>query len=169
MNLCYAALFLALSMHPALGAETRASDASIRELLTVSQSKKLVDGAMGQMDTMMQASMKQALAGKAIPPNQQKILDDMRPKMLALVTEELKWEILEPMFIDIYRQSFSQTEIDGMLAFYKTPAGQAVIAKMPLVMQGTMKSVQARIMAIMPRLQQLERETIAQLRASSAK
>ena len=45
--------------------------------------------------------------------------------------------------------------IQGMLAFYRTPAGQAVIEKMPLVMQNTMQAVQERMGAMMPAMQKM--------------
>lgn len=84
----------------------------------------------------------------------------------ASVRELMRWEVLEPILIDIYRQSFTQSEIDGMLAFYRSEVGQAVIAKMPVVMQNSIQAMQARVAALMPKLQQLQRETVAQLIAT---
>ena len=69
----------------------------------------------------------------------------------------------------IYRNTFSQAEVDGMLGFYRSPAGQAVIAKMPLVMQNTMQSMQGRMAVMMPRIQELQRDTVARLRATETR
>lgn len=55
------------------------------------------------------------------------------------------------MMIGIYLQSFTQKDVDGMLRFYKSKAGQAVIAKMPVVM---------------PRIQNLTEGTAAKLKAT---
>jgi len=50
-----------------------------------------------------------------------------------LVKEELNWATFEPMMVEVYRNTFSQHEVDGMLTFYRSEAGQAVIAKLPTV------------------------------------
>lgn len=169
INLRYVILLAYLAMCPAIAAEAPASETSVRELLTITQSQKLVDGTMGQVDAMMQRSMKQALAGQTLTADQQRIMDNMRTKMIALFREDMKWETLEPMFIDIYKQSFTQKEVDGMLDFYKSEPGQAVIAKMPLVMQNTMQAMQGRMAVMLPKLQQLQQDAIAELKASRAK
>jgi hypothetical protein len=56
-----------------------------------------------------------------------------------------------------------------MLRFYKSETGQAVIAKMPIVMQNSMQAMQGRLGALMPRLQQLQRKAIDDLKASQSK
>lgn len=169
INLRAIILLACLAAAPAIAADAPASEASIRELLTVTQSEKLVDSTMGQIDSMMQNSMKQALGGQTLTADQQKIIDDMRAKMIALFKEDMKWETLEPMFVDIYKRSFTQKEVDGMLDFYRSEPGQAVIAKMPLVMRNSMQAMQGRMVALLPKLQQLQRDAIAELRASQAK
>lgn len=163
-------LLTCVVVSPAIAAEPPASEASVRELLAITQSRKLVDSTMGQVDTMMQRSMKQALAGQStLTTDQQKIMDSMRTQMIALIRTDMKWETLEPMFVDIYMQSFTQKEVNGMLDFYKSEPGQAVIAKMPIVMQNTMQAMQARMATTLPKLQKLQQDAMAELRASRAK
>ena len=41
------------------------------------------------------------------------------------------WRSLEPEFVEIYTATFTQDEIDAQIAFYGSPAGQAVLAKSP--------------------------------------
>ncbi len=142
------------------------SDESLRELLQITSSRKLLDNSMAQLDAIMQSSMQQALAGKPVTPEAQRTLDKMRSRTMALLHEEMQWKVLEPMFIDIYRQSLSQDEVDGMLAFYKSKAGQAVIAKMPLVMQLTMQALQQRMRVLLPKMQTIQDETLAELKAN---
>ncbi len=144
------------------------SEDSIQELLAVTQSRKLLDESMSQLDTMMQQTMQQMISGKDLPPEQQAILNELQTQTVALLKGELEWETFEPMVIEIYKQSFSQEEIDGMLTFYRSPAGQAVIVKMPAVMTHTMQAIQGRMQSIFPRLQVLQREAIAKLQESSA-
>lgn len=42
---------------------------------------------------------------------------------------------MEPIQIPIYRETFEQAEIDGLIAFYGSPVGQAFVNKMPTVSQ----------------------------------
>lgn len=159
-------LSLFLVINPAFAADNEASDASIRELLEVTQSKKMLDGVMAQMDSLMQRSMQQSLQGATLTEEQQKIMNEMQAKMVVLLKEEMSWDSMEPALIDIYKRSFTQPEVNGMLDFYRSPTGQAVIAKMPVVMQNSMQLGQSKMRTMMPKLQQLQQETMARLKTT---
>lgn len=159
-------LMLIMFCTTAYGADTKPSDESIKELLRVTESRNLVDSMMGQMDNLFKSSMQQALQGKTITQKEQKLADDMQKKMIVIFKEEMNWEMLEPLFMQIYRDSFTQQEVDGMLAFYKSPSGQSVIRKMPLVMQNTMTEMQKRMGPIYQKLSKMTEETITEMKAS---
>lgn len=148
-------------------AVTAPSDASLRELLQVTQVHKLVDGMIPQIDQMMKASMAQSLGGRKLTVQQQRIVDGMEQKMMAIVRGELSWSHLEPMYLRIYRESLTQSEVDGMVAFYKTPAGAAVVTKMPVVMQKTMVAMQQMMGPMMQQVQSVIQETAAEMKAAS--
>src|SRR6266404_1182651 len=79
--------------------------------------------------------------------------ESTRTKMVTIMREELNWESLEPMYVDIYHETLTQDEVNGMIAFYKTPAGRAVIKKLPAVMQRSMAAVQQRMPGLIQKLQ----------------
>ncbi|WP_341675556.1 DUF2059 domain-containing protein [Niveibacterium sp. SC-1] len=110
--------------------------------------------------------MQAVLKDQTITPEVQALLDGMREKVVALVRRELRWEAFEPQLIDIYRRSFTQEEMDGMLDFYRSPAGRAVVAKLPLVMQNSMQAVQQVLQRLAPELQKLQQETVAGITAA---
>ena len=155
-----------MAVQPAFGEEPLASETSVRELLEVTQTRKLSEGTVNQMDRLMTEAMNRELAGRVPTAEQQAILDDLRAKLVALIGDALKWEKLEPRYVDIYRKSFTDGEIAGMLAFYKTPAGEAVINKMPVVMQHTMSLVQDLIQGITPQLRQIQTEALEKMKKS---
>jgi hypothetical protein len=161
----FAVLTLCLASWAADATDQAATVASVRDLLEANQTRKLVDGTFGQLDTMMQASMKRATGETAVKPGQQAVMDGMRAKLLKLIREEMKWEVLEPEFIEIYRTSFTEEEVVGMLDFYRSPAGQAMVAKMPQVMQQSLAMSQKHMAQMMPKLQQLQKETMEELQA----
>ena len=83
--------------------------------------------------------------------------------------ELLDWKKLEPVYVRIYQKSFSQEEVDGMIAFYKTPAGQAVIGKMPAVMQNTMDEMQQMMTPVMQKMQRMQQDVAAEMKAAGQK
>ena len=66
---------------------------------------------------------------------------------------ELNWQSLKPIYRAVYKDSFTQAEVDGMIQFYKTPVGQATIQKMPLVMQKSIQLTQERMQAMAPKIE----------------
>jgi hypothetical protein len=167
MRPCVVVLLSLLLVRPAIAAEGPPSEASIRELMQITQAQKLVESTKGQVDGMMQTSMNKALDGHPVTAEQQKILDDMRAKMMVVLGAELDWNTLEPIYIDIYTQAFTQHEIDGMIAFYKSEPGRAVLAKMPLVMQKTMLAMQTRMTTMMPKIEKIRLDAVTQLKAAT--
>ena len=146
---------------------SRPSEASIKQLLEVAQSHKLVDAVMGQMDNLMQQTIAQATRGQQVPPKIQKDIDQRHGEMMALMKELLDWKKLEPIYVRIYQKTFTQQEIDGMIAFYKTSAGQAVISKMPAAMQNTMDEMQGLMAPVMEKMQRMQQEVAAGIKAES--
>ena len=159
------ALFASVA-HATTPADAPASDASIRELMTIANARAMLDQVSAQMEPMMKDMMRQATAGLTPTADQQKIEEDMRSQMVTVFKEEMNWDLLEPMYLDIYRKSFTQGEIDGMLDFYKSPAGKALIAKMPLVMQNSMVAMQDRMKVLIPKIQQVVKDYTEKLQAA---
>ena len=166
MNVLRNAL-IALLFCSTSAAATPATDGSIKQLLAVTQAQKLVDGMRAQLDSLMNNSVQQALKGKAPTPSQQQAIANMKNKMVDLIQGELAWEKLEPMYLRLYKESFSEEEVASMLSFYKTPGGQALVHKMPTLMQKTMLEVQKMISGATPQMQKIQQEFIAEMTAAS--
>ena len=167
MKFVTALAFACLAVQPVLAEEAKPSDASLKQLLEALHSKGVVDSYVSQVQSTMRDSMQQAGAGQHLNAKQQRLIDDFQTKVVDMVKGELNWADLEPGILEVYRQSFSQSEVDGMLKFYRTPVGQSVIQKMPLVTQQTMTSVAGRVKTITPKVVQLEKDTAAQVRAAA--
>jgi hypothetical protein len=164
-------ILIALALlYPTLyAADVPPSDASLQQLLEVAQAHKTLDATMAQMETMMKNVFQQITAGQPASPETQKIFDKARADVTSLCKEDLSWAKMEPIYLRIYRKSLSQSEVNGMIAFYKTPAGQAVMDKMPLILQNTMAEVGQMMGPMMERAQRMEKELIAQMQAEKAK
>jgi len=141
------------------------SDESLRELLEVTHSRDVLDRMKAQIHALMQSAHDQALADREHSPEAEAVLTRMRDRVTELLQREIDWAVIEPIYIKIYAESLTQEEVDGMIAFYRTPIGQSVIAKLPNLVQRSMASVQARMGPLMQKLQAIEHETTSELEA----
>jgi hypothetical protein len=60
----------------------------------------------------------------------------------------------------VYADVFSEEEITGIVAFYKTPIGHAMLDKMPLLMSKSMEISQRRMAGLMPEIQRQMQEVM---------
>lgn len=143
--------------------DSNSKEISIRNLLEITHSKKNFEQLITQMDQIVESATKELVSAQELSPEKQKKIELMQAKMAALVKEEMNWEKIEAMSIDIYAQAFTQKEIDSMLGFYKSPEGQAILEKMPVVMQLTFQNMQGQMSTLTKKLQALQNETTAEL------
>jgi hypothetical protein len=143
MKKILAGFSLVLCAFSALAAEP--SDASIEKLLTVMKAESLMDSVYGSLEQNMRQGMAQASAGKPLSDEQKRVLESAPKAFAKVMREELTWANLKPMYIQVYKESFDQEDVDGLIAFYESKVGQNYISKMPLAMQKTMTSVQQRM------------------------
>ncbi|HEY8052385.1 MAG: DUF2059 domain-containing protein [Steroidobacterales bacterium] len=158
---------LMLLAAPVLAQQAPPSDASLHQLFAAIHVNRLLDSYVTQVDAGMQAGMRAALNGKTPTPRQQQIIDGMRTRMIGVFRETLSWEKLEPMMTDIYREDFTQREVDDMLKFYRSPSGVSVIDKIPLAMQQAGQRVQSMLPPMLEKIQQIQKDSVAQLKAAS--
>jgi len=151
---------------PAFAESPPASEASIRELIAASNARNMLDQMYGEIDGLMEQSMKEALGGKQVNAEQQKIIDEFRADVVEVLRTEMSWDKLEPDYIRMYRETFTQFEVDGMIAFYKSDAGKAMIEKMPRLMPALMKVVMDLTQGMRPRLNAIRAEFNAKIDAA---
>ena len=150
-------------------AENPPSEASVRKLLEVSQTHKVIDTMMGQLEGFMKQAIQQATQGQSLSPEVRKDIDKRQAEMMSIYKEMLDWHKLEPMYIRVYQKTFSQAEVDGLIAMYQSPGGQALLNKMPIVLQNTMSEMQPIIQPIMQRIQRMQRDVVAEIQAEKSK
>jgi len=158
-------LALALACSTAFAADTKPTEASIKELLALTDAAKLIDSIWAQVDGMTQNMLAQSTRGQELPAEAKAVIEKLRTDSMALARDEFSWAKMEVIYNKIYQDSFTQEELDGMIAFYKTPAGQAVIKKMPVVMQASMQELQKSMGPFMQKLQQLQLQAMTELKA----
>jgi hypothetical protein len=87
--------------------------------------------------------------------------------MAAAVNEEMSWEKMQPLMRQLYKETFTQSEVDGMTAFYKSPAGIALVEKMPIIFQKSQEMMKPYIPRIAARGEAIMQEMIEELKATA--
>lgn len=163
--LCVAAMSLSAA---ALAAPP--SDASIDELIQVARMREQTDTMMQGMEKDFAMNMDGMMAGVAkrreVSSEMRQRMQGMRRQMVQILREEMAWENIQPIYHQIYKESFTQEEINGMLAFYRSPAGQAMLQKMPQVLERSMQLSRERIM---PRIGQRMAQLLSESRKNGSK
>jgi uncharacterized protein len=159
-----AALLIAAT---AMAEDAKPGEESVKQLLGVMKVSRIVDNYVAQIDATVRSQMQQALSAAALSPAQQKVIDTLGVKVMALTQKQINWAQVEPQLIEAYRNTFTQREIDGMLDYYRSPAGQAELTKQPRVQQQGLQFMQQRLIVLSPQITQLEKEAIAQLRTQA--
>lgn len=72
--------------------------------------------------------------------------------MLDFFSKHMSWKSVERGFIDDYMETFSQAEIEDMIAFYHTPTGKKTITTLPELMKRGSQHGLERVQQNMPEL-----------------
>ncbi|MDQ2835101.1 MAG: DUF2059 domain-containing protein [Acidobacteriota bacterium] len=162
------ALLLALLL--CLPSVSRADEASKRakakELFAVLHLDKLTAQLMDQVMKQASSFSNQVDGGKMTPEMQTKFAS-FQKQVFDLLNAQIGWNAMEPQYEQVYAQTYTEEEMDAMLAFYKSPLGSSIVAKMPEATAKTNQVVQAKMVTIPPEVVQLMQD-FARDNASSA-
>ena len=148
-----AALALLLVTGPFAGAQELTKEAKIERLLTAMNADAMIDQMFEQIKSM---TASQSPPGAS--PEQIAKAREIQGKILDLVKARISWEKMRPQYVKLYSETFSDDEISGMLGFYQSPAGRAMLAKMPTLTTKIMQIAQAQMTDILPEIQRITRE-----------
>ena len=142
------------------------TEASINALLAAAKTDKLVDSFYTYVTQSMRQGMHSALQDKALTDAQQRALDAVPAKFEQVMRQELSWEKLRPMYVKIYQETFTQSEVDGLMAFYKSPTGLAFVNKMPVVMKKSQQLMQERFAPLAAKMNAAVEQAISEAKAA---
>jgi hypothetical protein len=106
-----------------------ACDASIHELIGITGAMREFTDSLAQCEVQL----KQATIGTTDPygmplnPPQKAAIERCKTNVGALIQKELAWTKLEPQVLRFYREHYTQEQLDGVLAFLKSPTGKAFL------------------------------------------
>jgi hypothetical protein len=150
------ALVFALAL--CLPISARADEASRRakaeEILTLlhmdRMSLQLMENIMRQTTAITAQK-----SGGSMTSATQAALADFQKQLLAVIEPQIGWKTIEPEYVKQYVDTFTDEELDAMLAYYKSPAGTAFLTKMPGIDKQVNLTVQSRVATLQPQLNQM--------------
>lgn len=159
------ALLFALTL-PAARADEASKRAKIEELFTLMKLDSLMQQVLTSSMKQGEQAGRSLFGEKPVAPADQKILDAFEAKMTTLLTNTISWEKLKPAYLDLYASVYSESDVDGMVAFYRSSAGQHMIDKTPELLTASQKIVMDRMVAVQPQLQDMMKDLAAQVAAA---
>lgn len=158
MKAVIAALALSCCCISIAHADEASRRAKVEQLLVSMHMDRLTDQMMSVAKAMSQQAIQQTPGYHQMTPEQKRITVEYQDKIFKLITDEMGWKAMEPDVADLYAKNFTDDEINAMVAFYQSPAGQAMVEKLPQITQESMALTQQRMVQLQPKLQALTKE-----------
>lgn len=155
---------------PTLFADEASRITKSKELFRVAQIQETMTQQMAQsMDRIKNMTVEQLQAsGAKLTPEQTQKMQEGQTQIMAVVHDAFSWDKIEPAMIKTYVDTYSDEELDGLIAFYKSPAGQAYVKKTPALLSKTMDILQERMVAIQPQMQKIMKQMAGDANAAPA-
>ena len=136
-------------------AATSAKEVKVQQLFAVMHMDTTYAQITGQMMRQSEQAVSQVLPEQSMNAAQKQEYASYLARVQKLVTGTLSWGALEPGFVHIYADEFTDSELDDIIAFYRSPAGQALIAKQPQLAQAASGIVMQKVQQMAPQLRQM--------------
>ena len=149
-------------------ADEASKQAKVKELFAVMHMDHSLDRMRSAMEQQVQATAKNAPGTEQMTPEKKKMQQEFVDNSMKVVDENFGWSELEPAYVKLYADTYTEAELDGILAFYKSPAGQALLTKTPELSAGVMQIVHGHMGDFQPKMQGLQELYVKAMAPSSA-
>jgi len=142
-------------------ADDASKRASIHDLFEVMH----IDSTMQTLMQTVKSSvipMTRQMIGPTVPDTLKAQVSDLQDQLFVLIEQEMGWKTMEPAYIEIYARNFTEEQIDDLIAFYKTPTGQVMLAKTPDIARESMQAGIAKMTTLQPEIRRLIQDFAAQ-------
>ncbi len=140
-------------------ADQQSHNDAAKELLELMNADRAIELAYEQMYTHMSGMAEQMGVTEETRPT----FDVYMEKMVEVMKEEMSWEKMEPYILATYVSVYSEEELRELGEFYASPLGQKFVAKMPELVEATMKMTQDMMAALIPRFTKIQQELRAEI------
>jgi hypothetical protein len=122
-----------------------------------------VQQMLEQVRTSVEATMAQQLKTLNLPEEGRAAAAKAQQEMMAWFSEVFNWQKTKDAYVEIYVETFTEDELNELIAFNQSTLGQKVLKKMPEIMQRSMETTQQVIRETEPEFQRRLRKIILEL------
>jgi len=143
---------LVLLLGATVASAAPASSESVEALLEITQTETTMNNMYADVEKALDQQMAQIMLQARPNDAQREALEAMQRDIRSALKNELSWASLKPAYVQLYQESLTQEEVDGLLEFYRTPSGQALIHKMPVIARKSIALSQEKVRPLVARL-----------------
>ena len=120
-------------------ADEASKTAKVEQLMQLSNAEQAIKVVFEQMKSAQIAQLRKNVD---VPTQDTSAAEEIQTRIMDLIASNMSFEKLKPTMIKAYMDVFTEDEIDGILGFYQSPAGRAMLQKSPQVMIRMMGATQ---------------------------
>jgi hypothetical protein len=154
MNRTALVLVLALCLPIAARADEATHLAKAQEMITLLHTDRMVKQVSANFMKQLSTAGEKLIGPNATPEAKDQ-LAEFEKKFAQMIDAQVGWDVMQPALTDYYTKAFTEEELDVIVTFYKTPAGAALVEKMPAVNTQATQLLQSKMAAVQPQMKQM--------------
>jgi len=151
---------------PVAAPVTPAKRAKAEQLLALLKLDTGLQGMLSNTSRRIHSLAQEQAAQAGQTPDQQKLATDYTSKIDTMTTSALDYAKLRQPLADVYATNFTDSELDGIIAFYSSPAGKTFVDKTQVVGDQTNALFQGVLKDLQPKLGETTKEFQTSLKAA---
>ena len=149
-------------------APARATVADAEALLTAMNFEQMMEKTMAGVKKQQAAMVDRMIAQSAAPGTDRDAAVAFQKRMMDELFSAMDFSAMKGDVAKIYSDVFNKEQLAALGAFYQSPAGQAFSDKQPEIATKMNELMTPRIMAVMPKVQQMAKDFAAEQKAKKA-
>jgi len=143
------------------------SDDDIERLLKASRAESMLNAILPQMEAVQRQQFDQLTAGKPLSAEQKAEVEEIHARTNQILRQALSWEQMRPLYLEVYKKTFTAEEVRAIARLYQSRAGQSLLDKTPALTQNLMQAMEQKMIPMLEQLQG-ELQTVAEEKAKAA-
>lgn len=131
-------------------ADEASKTAKIEEMFRITKVDRLQDQVMEQMRGALGSMFDQP----GMSPEVKESRKELEDEVWGIIKKRVAFEKMKGDFVRVYSENLTESELDSIIGFYKTPGGMAMLEKLPVLMKRGMEIGQAQMKDVGPEIQQ---------------
>jgi uncharacterized protein len=154
MNRLAALLVIALTFSLSAHADEASHRAKAQEMMALLHTQQMVENIADSLKKQLPDAATGVIGSNPTPEKKTDAANFVKHAE-QMIDTQLSWPTLQASFTDIYVKNFTEEQLDGIIAFYKSPAGLALLTIMPAVSSQSNQYGDQKIIDLKPQLAQL--------------